>query len=206
MDEKTSVHRAERRDSLKMALLLSQAFARDHRLFFGSRMTEGCRALAEVYALEIETGHWGAFVAEREGEIIGVIALKTRETPFPPPWPTGRAFLRHLGLRGALRALFLRLLIPLQMRPQEEDCYINFLAIHPHCQGKGIGKALLRRGETYARARGKRYLTLFVGLTNHRVREFYRSYGFQEEQARKRRLASWLLGAPDSIFMRKSLD
>lgn len=206
MDGKTSIHRAETRDALKIALLLNQAFARDHHLFFGSRMTEGCRALAEVYALEIKTGHWGAFVAEREGEIIGVIALKTRETPFPPLWPTGRAFLRHLELGGALRALFLRLLIPLQVRPQEEDCYINFLAIHPHCQGKGIGKALLQPGEAYARAKGKRHLTLFVRLNNHRARGFYQSYGFQEEHAQKSRVASWLLGAPAWIFMRKSLS
>lgn len=57
---------------------------------------------------------------------------------------------------------------------------IHELVVDPEHQGRGLGRALLRRGMAYLRAQGCRQCELWVGEHNERARRLYRALGFEE--------------------------
>ncbi len=64
---------------------------------------------------------------------------------------------------------------------REWQGYVNALAVSATAEGRGIGRALLLAGESWARERGFRYLALDTFGTNERARAFYEHLGFAEE-------------------------
>jgi ribosomal protein S18 acetylase RimI-like enzyme len=57
---------------------------------------------------------------------------------------------------------------------------IHDLAVLPHCQGKGVGQALLEAVEDHARRNSCCKLTLEVLDDNTRARGLYRRFGFED--------------------------
>lgn len=59
--------------------------------------------------------------------------------------------------------------------------WVYYLAVSPDLQGRGIGRALLRAGEDWLRARAIPKLMLLVRPDNEKVRSFYLAEGYLEE-------------------------
>jgi len=59
--------------------------------------------------------------------------------------------------------------------------WINFLAVHPKHQLKGIGRALVLRVETLLRELGCPKLNLQIRSANTQVWEFYRALGYGDD-------------------------
>lgn len=58
------------------------------------------------------------------------------------------------------------------------NCHVSDLAVAPRCEGRGIGGALLRFAEEWARTHHCRHLTLAVFPRNERARRLYERHGF----------------------------
>jgi ribosomal protein S18 acetylase RimI-like enzyme len=67
---------------------------------------------------------------------------------------------------------------------REEHGHIADIAVAREAEGRGVGRALLRKGEEWAPARGYRWLTLSVFAQNLRARELYRRAGYGEDMMR----------------------
>jgi ribosomal protein S18 acetylase RimI-like enzyme len=61
-------------------------------------------------------------------------------------------------------------------KPAPPFHYLQFLAVHPHHQGGGVGRALVAHGQARAAAAGQ---GVYLESTNPRNLPFYRSLGFQ---------------------------
>ena len=80
---------------------------------------------------------------------------------------------------------------------------LYFIAVHPDCQGKGVGTKLLRYVEQVLAERGERVLLVETsGLPNfERTRAFYRKHGYDEEA----RIREFYRAGEDKIIFRKAL-
>ena len=197
-----TIRRAEAHDGAAVAELLTEAFLDKFRRIFGKRIAQGRKALTEMFIL-----HWdvfnGTYVAEADGEVVGFITLLIKESPSMPIWPVARAFLRHLGFLGVCRAL---IGLPfLLKRIGKEDCYIQAIGVDEEWRGQGIGTALLKRAEEYAKERGKPYLTLEASQTNGAAIRLYRRLGFVIVRQLPSPLIGQLFGTSGWVFMRKNL-
>jgi len=63
----------------------------------------------------------------------------------------------------------------------EPHGYVSILAVASEAEGQGVGGALLKAGEEWARAKGFAKLTLAVFADNHRAKKFYERQGWQPE-------------------------
>lgn len=59
--------------------------------------------------------------------------------------------------------------------------WINYLAVHPDHQRKGIGKRMMDEAEIRLRAAGCPKINLQVRRTNTKVVEFYRKIGYKQD-------------------------
>ncbi len=66
----------------------------------------------------------------------------------------------------------------------EKHGHISDLIIAEGAEGRGIGRLLLEKGESWARERGFRWLTLSVFAQNVRARELYERMGFGEDMVK----------------------
>jgi GNAT superfamily N-acetyltransferase len=64
----------------------------------------------------------------------------------------------------------------------QADCYLGELMVDAGIEGRGIGRALMRRVEHWARTRGVDAVTLDTGAANQRARAFFAGLGYVEEQ------------------------
>jgi GNAT superfamily N-acetyltransferase len=60
------------------------------------------------------------------------------------------------------------------------SAHVSDLVVLPAWRGRGIGRALLQRGETYARSRGAARLRIGVLARNADARRLYAATGFRE--------------------------
>lgn len=119
----------------------------------------------------------GYVIAEVEGEVRGVLALKWAGQKRPPgEYPIRRAASKY-GWRKVLK-LFLGLWL-LEYRPKPGECYIEHIAVMPGFQGMGIGTRLLEFGEEFARSNEFERLTLHVASSNERAIRLYMKMGFR---------------------------
>jgi uncharacterized protein (TIGR00290 family) len=90
------------------------------------------------------------FVAEREGRVVGFCAVQAAVPEEEPDNPPGSYAL------------------------------LSDLVVLPEARGAGVGRALLERGEAFARAEGATVLTLTVLARNRVARTLYAEAGFRE--------------------------
>jgi ribosomal protein S18 acetylase RimI-like enzyme len=80
---------------------------------------------------------------------------------------------------------------------------LYLIAVHPECQGEGLGTSMVRYIEQMLKKRGERLLLVETsGLAEFdRTRAFYRQCGFDEEA----RIREFYQAGEDKIVFRKSL-
>lgn len=76
---------------------------------------------------------------------------------------------------------FIHLVTRLDYYTQEEHGHVSDLIVAREGEGRGVGAALLAAGESWARGRGYRLLTLHVYAANARARKVYARLGYAEE-------------------------
>lgn len=61
------------------------------------------------------------------------------------------------------------------------DGYIGELVVSPHCEGEGIGTALIEAACDWSRSRGLGRILVQTGAANTRALDVYHSVGFEDE-------------------------
>jgi GNAT superfamily N-acetyltransferase len=64
-------------------------------------------------------------------------------------------------------------------RALDRSAYLRLLLIADGAQSRGLGAALLARGEHEARKKGARHLVFLVTKTNRHARSFYETHGYR---------------------------
>jgi ribosomal protein S18 acetylase RimI-like enzyme len=60
---------------------------------------------------------------------------------------------------------------------------LTMIAVDPMCQGRGVGRALMRHAEDRARSAGQRLMVVLTSATDQYAgtRRFYAALGYEEE-------------------------
>lgn len=92
----------------------------------------------------------------------------------------------HEALIAADRDERLGFLLMLYDVPDEvtltDQAFVAYTAVEPSARGRGIGRAMLDAAEGFARARGRRYVSLMVTEDNAPARALYDGAGFVTER------------------------
>jgi ribosomal protein S18 acetylase RimI-like enzyme len=146
------------------------------------------------------------YVLDRDGEVVGMGSLATKEEPRPDIPP--RVLLHApfvMGPRNGIWSIVgaARGLLTIAAPPDRDEGQIHSVVVDETCRGEGLGGVILRHLEQDAVGLGKRRAALQVITSNVGARAFYRSAGYAEAELR-RGLARDRLAYP-SMVMRKEL-
>jgi ribosomal protein S18 acetylase RimI-like enzyme len=191
------IRAAKPADTPAMGDIFVDAFSDKFSVIFRNKLSQGKALMRHYWHL---TALDGAFVAEVNSEVAGIIQLQTTNTPqYSSVW----GLLRGLDFFGVLRT-FLAFII-LEHKIQKNECYVEHLAVSEAFRGRGLGKALLRQGEEFAREHQKSVYSLFVAIDNQGAHQLYRSVGFVDVKVKNSLLTKWFLGKRSFVFMQKQL-
>jgi ribosomal protein S18 acetylase RimI-like enzyme len=194
---------AERADLLQVAQLQVQAFGDKLRHVFPHRAVALTLLTASLEA-EMQ-GHTHLVVAEEDGELVGLLALRL-QSGFPAAALAG---LRRLARQTVRPWHWPRLLIgqALLTHPTPPDAlYIDVLAVAERQRGRGLGTALLAEAERYARLNGWREIGLHVSVHNSAARRLYTRQGFAVRDWQFSLASGLFLGHWGFAYMSKLLD
>ena len=166
-------------------------------------MDRAPRVLAQIERLKLERALSTTFVAEANGQVVGVVELSGRREQWADSWRQLRIVWREIGLLHALWATVGVLLLYEEDPGDEHTVYVSQIAVTPAFRGYGIGRKLLERAEAWGRARGKRNLALHVAAAN-RARHLYERFGFEPKERSEEWLTERLFGIRTWIYMVKA--
>ena len=148
----------------------------------------------------------GYFVAEKDGEVLGILLLKWKEqNRIKITNKTGFLYLvKKYGFFRTIRTILGALFF--YKRVAENECYIEHIAVSKNARGLGIGTKLLEYGENVAQneIKKKRY-TLYVALSNKAAKRLYERVGFEDIELKSSLLSTMIIKEGKWYFMEKKL-
>lgn len=115
-------------------------------------------------------------VSRRAGAVVGVAAWRLPSGPPPPEsLPSPAAVLALLVGSERAAEILAALSRTAPLAPAEPAAYLNYIAVAPEHQGRGIGAALLDAGVAQARRDG---LGTYLATSDPRNLPFYERAGF----------------------------
>jgi len=202
-DPAVVVRPATVKDMPRVGEVLVEGFSSKFSTIFGRRVDCAPRVIAQMERLMLERGSCALFVAEADGQAIGVLELSTQRERLSDLWEQLRIMLREVGPLYTLRTTVgLALLHETTVR---DTAYVSSIAVTAGFRGRGIGWKLLESAEEWARARGKGGLSLHVVASN-RARHLYERFGFRLEERIEEWLAERLFGIRAWLYMVKPLS
>lgn len=185
-----------------MAAVYCAAFPESLAHFFPGRPAP-LRALADVLAIPLTAEPEAAFVAERDGRVVGYCLAPAHFSRLAPAGrrQVGRLLWRWLSGQYGLGLRTLRVLAAdkLQTRRQHTtdryaaEAHILSIAVHPDCQGQGLGKALLEAGLHYLDTVPASPVRLEVRPHNTAARRLYEQHGFEQVGRTADSQGEWLV-------------
>jgi len=141
-----------------------------------------------------------AWVAERDGCVVGVVEVRDPGRPAARP-PVRRILRRHLGPWRTLRALLFQTIF--HMTPLSADrLHVDVVAVHPAARGGGVGSNMVRFLLEEAARRGKVAVTLYCIDRNEGARRLYRRLGFVVWRHERLGALRFILGFAATDLMR----
>ncbi|MGO4528031.1 GNAT family N-acetyltransferase [Paenibacillus sp. 2TAF8] len=95
----------------------------------------------------------------------------------------------------------------LKHEPEAGECYIEDIVVHPHHQGKGVGRLLLAAAQRYMlQTAPLSYLSLHVARQNQKAMQMYERYHFRKQSSTNSLLSAMLLGEHQWHYMTRKGD
>lgn len=191
------------KDFLLAARIMSDAFGEKMPLmkkFTRDQLTDFMLA-GGIFDEKYLKGH---YVADFEGQLLGVMHLDTWEDKKKKPIPPKRLgyMFRNFGL---LRVLISGIsLFFLDTNLSKDEMYLDFIAIEGNYRGLGLGTCMLNYGEDLAEeTQGINRFTLSVVDDNIGARRLYEAYGFKVCEMHKSKLVQLFTGIKVSYKLEK---
>jgi len=193
-------------DMPRVGEMLVEGFSAKFGAVFGRRVDRAPRVMAQIEQLRLERGLCALFVAEGDGQVAGVLDLSGRHERLNDLGRQLQIMLREVGPWYTLRAIVGLALLHTDFPGNEDEdtAYVSDIAVGVGFRGRGIGWRLLESAEAYARAGGKKSLSLHVAATNP-ARRLYERFGFRLEKRSEEWLTGWLFGIRTWLYMVKPL-
>lgn len=192
------IRRATAADADPIAAVLTVALADKYRPALGRHAP---RAVSALVRADVRSPAAGYFVAEWDGELVGVAHLTLDES-------SGAGLLaaiaREVGWPRALRAAAVLMLLG-GGRHGPDAGYVDELAVAAQARRRGAARALLAACEEASRRAGRRRLTLWVTANNEPALALYRDGGFVQVRRRRWLLGRLLFRAPGALYMEKRI-
>jgi len=194
-------------DMPRVGEILVEGFSPKFGVVFGRRIDRAPRVMAQIERLRLERGLCTLFVAEVDGQVAGLLELTARRERLSDLWGQLQIMLREVGPLHTLRAAVgLVLLHEESLGDAGEDAaYVSDVAVGAGFRGQGVGWRLLESAEEWARARGKRSMSLHVAASNP-ARHLYERFGFRLEKRSEEWLTERLFGIRAWLLMVKPLS
>lgn len=154
-------------ERLQVARILYESLGRKIQPVFGP-IDKGLPIVAEIFQED------RMFVAISDGIVLGFSGLQFLGKSYLDP--SFRFLVRRYGL-GVFRVIFNGWL--LEADAEEDELYLDTLAVAENWRGKGIGTLLIDEVLSIARKEKFRCVKLSVVDTNPRAKAFYERVGFQ---------------------------
>lgn len=135
---------------------------------------------ADRQAVQALAGRFVDFTLPPWHDPATVLAASERLLDALSPDPQRSAVLVAEGGSGTLLG-FVEVRLELEAFSARPEAYLASLAVTEAAEGGGVGRALVRAAEHWARTRGLATLSLHVFASNARARGFYAALGFQED-------------------------
>jgi len=179
--------------------LLAEGFADKFGRIFGPSDRVPA-VLAGFTGVRLRSGLAMLFVAEEDGEVVGVLDIALGHERLSDRWEELQIALREIGAVATLRSLIGVTLLLDTNEDASELAYISELAVTASQRRQGIGAALVSHAAAWAQECGKRGLSLHVADGNPAQR-FYARMGFQLERRIPARLERWMFDVPAWLYM-----
>jgi ribosomal protein S18 acetylase RimI-like enzyme len=177
---------------------VAQSLAEKVTPAFGDRAAD---AVAALVMRDLSRPTIRYFVAEADGEVAGSARLALGQQRSDDGL---QAVARAIGWPRTIRAaIVLGLLV--HARLDDDEGYVEELAVREDHRRRGIGRALLDACETTAASAGKRRSTLWVAGHNDAAVTLYRAMGYRVVRRRRTLRGRLLFGAPIVLLMEKPL-
>ena len=164
-------------EGIAFARFMNQAASGQYRLLFGPRHTD--IAATAYQKPNHDLSYERVLFAEIDGILAGMASAYTAEQHNRS---SDRPLLEAAG-RSATRIMFLYAVAAPIFRflhaCDDDDFYLQFLAVDPSHRGRGVGTALIQAMEARARKTGAVRYTLDAAARNHVARHLYEKRGFQ---------------------------
>lgn len=169
---------------------------------FSSKQGISSTAYLEKYFATPHTifSHKYHYVLLNNDEVVGTLALTTKQNHDDGFFQTAKSMISHYGLRSIMRGLLfeLRLVRP----PKKQHLCVGHVAIKPSYRGKGLGGQLIQQADLIARHRGFKTLALDVRADNLNAIELYKRNDYKAKKYSK----SFTQKLDDHIYMEKRLE
>ncbi|WP_246053970.1 GNAT family N-acetyltransferase [Paenibacillus anaericanus] len=144
------------------------------------------KLLSKIWLNESECVSEKQMVVKEDGELVGTIFLKWKDESSPPKISTNynsRALFKQFGFITVCK--FIIGMGMLEYKPQEQECYIEHIAIHSMYRNQGMGKLVLTWAKDFVQQHPEfEELTLFVSGKNNNAIHLYEKAGFHIEKSK----------------------
>lgn len=187
------IRRKRPEDLASVSALALESFRDKYAAICGGDETAMRRVIEEEMNLRGRGGNF--FVAVADGGVAGIIEIISLDTPLVADTDMISIFLSALGLGRGFRAMYLMSLLG---RPIDQDeCCISHLAVAEAHRRRGVARALITTGKSFAARSGKKRLTLWVAAGNTAAQKLYLSEGFSEIRRMKSARSAKNFGIPE---------
>lgn len=167
-------------EKIIVSAILTQAFYSKFSSKVGMSTGELQIIISEVWLGEAEAFGIDVWTVKKEGTIVAAYGLSEFNKHRMTLSLLGKltAVIRHLGLRKFI--FFLKVLFETNRKREENELYVEFVAVKEGNRGQNIGHFIMESIKAYATAKeGVETVTLFVLKDNNRARHVYEKYGFK---------------------------
>lgn len=124
-------------------------------------------------------GHKLHWVAELDGEVVGVFALYSRKQLSLMNLATTAHILKAYGIKTAKPIKHALQAGSLISKPAKDGLHLANFGVSPFKRSSGIGSAMLQYAASYARQQGYSRVSLDVSVKNPRAQALYEKTGFE---------------------------
>jgi ribosomal-protein-alanine N-acetyltransferase len=187
----------------RVAELFCQSFS-ESISFFAPDNKQVCEAIKDIFDLVYRSNGEGFFVAvDEKGSVQGyIVVIDNIRRLWVDAFKTGfvlRIIHRWLaggygiGITAALRIIRNKLFFMRFELDTEPAGQILSVAVHPDCQGMGIGRALVGTGLNHLYSLGVNTIKLEVRPGNASALKIYTDYGFVEKGRKTDLQGEWVI-------------